>query len=116
MTTGTTITRPAGATERRDGWRIAAAVVGTLLGVASILAIIGTMLYVGHSEPSVPGRRSDEERAALLARHQAEDQQELSTYGWVDRGQGVVRIPISVAMDKVVEKYAAGSTRPSTAP
>jgi hypothetical protein len=39
----------------------------------------------------------------LKAIRQAEDQV-LNTYGWVDQQKGVVRIPISKAMDMVVAK------------
>jgi hypothetical protein len=33
----------------------------------------------------------------------AEEDQQLDSYGWVDQQQGVVRIPISRAMDKALE-------------
>jgi hypothetical protein len=39
-----------------------------------------------------------------LQRIQAEEEQILSAYGWVDRADGVVRIPISRAIDLLIER------------
>lgn len=36
------------------------------------------------------------------------ENEELTTYGWVDKDQGVVRIPIDRAMDLVVKESASG--------
>lgn len=43
---------------------------------------------------------------ALLPRRRmdAEETRVLTTYGWVDRGTGVVRVPIDRAMDLLVER------------
>ena len=47
-----------------------------------------------------------------LARLRAEEDATLSTYGWVDRGAGIVRIPIEQAMQLLAERGlpAAGGT------
>lgn len=39
--------------------------------------------------------------AADLAKHRASTQHELTSYGWVDRSSGIVRIPIDQAMRDV---------------
>ncbi len=39
-----------------------------------------------------------------LARLRAEEDKILSTYGWVDRGAGIVRIPVDQAMQLLVER------------
>ena len=41
-----------------------------------------------------------------LARLRAEEEATLSTYDWVDRGAGIVRIPIDQAMRLLVERGA----------
>lgn len=38
----------------------------------------------------------------------AAKQKELTTYGWVDKAKGVVRIPIDQAMKDVIEKAGKG--------
>lgn len=43
-----------------------------------------------------------------LARFRAGEQADLSSYGWVDRGKGVVRIPVGQAMEKVVKDGIPG--------
>jgi hypothetical protein len=39
---------------------------------------------------------------------EAEQQEELNSVGWVDRDNGIVRIPIDQAMELVVERVAEG--------
>ncbi|MGH7176034.1 MAG: hypothetical protein ACREJC_01520 [Tepidisphaeraceae bacterium] len=63
-------------------------------------------------QPNPSHERLDrQDMQALLAREQAA----LSSYGWVDRQTGVVRIPIDRAMQIVVERGlpVAPTTRPS---
>ncbi len=45
---------------------------------------------------------------ADMARFRAEEQAEMTSYGWVDRERGVVRIPIEQAMSKVVRDGISG--------
>lgn len=45
---------------------------------------------------------------ADMDRFRAEEQAELSSYGWVDKDKGVVRIPIEKAMEKVVKDGIPG--------
>lgn len=45
-----------------------------------------------------------------LARLRTEEDKILSTYGWVDRGAGIVRIPIDQAMQLLVERGAKAPT------
>jgi len=49
-------------------------------------------------EPRVQSRPADD-----LKSLRAQEDQTLTTYGWVDRANGVVRVPVDVAM-KLVEK------------
>jgi len=51
-----------------------------------------------------PEPRLEIEPAAHLARLHAEEDAVLTTYGWVDKPSGVVRIPIDRAMKLIVER------------
>lgn len=78
---------------------------------AGIVAVIGVTLVVARfvvgaiAEPAVaPGPPHGEEPslqphpASDLAAYRAEKARQLEGYGWVDRGHGIVRIPIERAM------------------
>lgn len=56
----------------------------------------------GRSEPPVPNLQKDP--AADFEALQHESGEILSTYGWVDRPAGVVRIPIERAMELALER------------
>ena len=45
---------------------------------------------------------------ADMARFRAEEQAEMTSYGWVDRERGVVRIPIGQAMSTVAKDGIPG--------
>jgi hypothetical protein len=60
-----------------------------------------------------PPRLQTNPRGDLLELREAEDRV-LTTYGWVDRNAGVVRIPIEQAMKLTVERGLP--TRPSKEP
>lgn len=49
----------------------------------------------------IPGEHADGEAQQL---QRAEDTR-LSTYGWIDRQRGLIRLPIRQAMDQVVQAY-----------
>ena len=52
-----------------------------------------------------------------FAEHDAASRQRLSTYGWVDRATGVVRIPIEHAVEIALEKgFVTTPSETSTAP
>lgn len=39
----------------------------------------------------------------LLAKSRAEDERLTTTYGWMDKSKGIVRLPIEVAMQKLIK-------------
>jgi len=100
------------------------AIGGTIL--FAMLAIAGLMAYLALSEtpatqqvakppavsvvppPSVPldPRQTDE-----LRRLRAREAQWLSEYAWVDREQGIARIPIRRAMQMMIDQAASTSTQ-----
>jgi hypothetical protein len=51
-----------------------------------------------------PAPRLEENPAASLAAFRAEEAKTLEGYGWVDKGAGVVRIPVSRAMALLLER------------
>lgn len=99
-------------------------VIATIILVATlVLAAVGMRVLLFHfldrdarlSPPANPlaaaaGPRLPPEPRLLpkpveqLRALRAEEDETLSTYGWTDRANGVVRIPIDRAMDLVVER------------
>jgi hypothetical protein len=56
------------------------------------------------ADPIPPGPRLQPTPPRDMDELRAQDQEMLSTYGWVDQTRGVARIPIDRAMSIVVEK------------
>lgn len=54
--------------------------------------------------PAVPGPHLQDDPAIEIERLHARERTVLGTYGWVDKKNGVVRIPIDRAMDKLLEQ------------
>ena len=81
------------------------------LGFIGVFLIFVVILYVGY----VPDRSQTVDGAYREARKAGIDevrsrQRELvSSYGWVDRDNGIVRIPVDRAMDLVVTELNAGA-------
>jgi hypothetical protein len=73
-------------------------------------------LWVSHSGSATD--REDQERAAVrtknLADLQAADQTALTTYGWSDKAKGIIRIPVTRAMELVMPELNARSTKGSS--
>lgn len=64
------------------------------------------------SEPRLPpGPRLQESPEAELEAFRARENAQLSSYGWVDREAGIVRIPISRAMDVLASRSAGAMSR-----
>jgi hypothetical protein len=101
---------PAGAP---SGGRGAALSLVSTLGVA--LAAVGLVLLLGWLLPRPSGgaapRPSTAEAYAAGERLETEQRRRLEGYGWVDREAGVVRIPVTRAMEIV-----AGETGPAGRP
>jgi TRAP-type C4-dicarboxylate transport system permease small subunit len=64
--------------------------------------------YVPHAYAvaKIEGVKLPEDRRALLQEHRQKEHEELTTYGWVDRKAGVVRLPIDRAIELVAREHA----------
>lgn len=63
--------------------------------------------------PQAPAPRLQVHPKADLDRLRTEERQRLTTYGWVDRKERVVRIPIEQAVDLLAARGIAGWPSPS---
>lgn len=90
----------------KSAWRIALGVLGLLGGVAIILVLLGILLQMAFVKPTIAGGLTSEQRYQLLDKSRAQDHRLLSTYGWMDKSKGVVRIPIESAMEKLLQENA----------
>lgn len=99
---------------------IAVAGIGISAGVAMVLLMVyGMFFFLAHHPletwPANPMARTNEQQfppapritdhptEELLKLHSEEDRV-LSTYGWVDKKAGIVRIPIDQAMDLQLQR------------
>jgi hypothetical protein len=92
------------------------AVIGTLLGVSVILVMIAILAHRAVTPPQVAGAKSAAERADILRAARASDHERLTTYGWMDRQKGIVRLPIEVAMEHYVRNPAPDPAATATSP
>ena len=112
---------PSGGHEQRDAWAgwIFGVVVFLILCVASThLLVWGGLSFLKRRAPESDAWRPNANRPALvpagprlqvsprveLGAFRAREDEELNTYGWINKTAGVVRIPISRAMEVVLEK------------
>jgi hypothetical protein len=75
-------------------------------GLAYLIGILGTFLIIAalvwamqhYTQPPPLGEDRVALRKRALAELRAAEASELDSYGWVDQGKGVVRLPIAEAM------------------
>jgi len=98
-------------------------IVLTGIGLAVTVALVGLVVYgtfqylATHPATGVdsnpmavfdsqipPAPRIEEHPAIEIQQLHAQEEQTLSTYGWVDRNKGVVRIPIDRALELQMER------------
>ncbi len=89
-----------------DAWKILLGVTGALAGVAVIVLLLAILIHYALVHPTIAGGLSDDERYALLSKARADDEKLLTTYGWMDKSKGIVRIPIEQAMQKMAQESA----------
>lgn len=90
-----------------------ATIVGVLLGLALAVVMATGMLWLGDYYLGKSVETPDVEKPTLREMRAA-DQRELTSYGWINRQQGHVRIPIERAMELLVQDTlnSAGSPTP----
>lgn len=83
--------------------------IGYILGILLVLVIIGgvgltavVLYFINHPVPLTVGPAA--ERKAKLAEVNANQNDIITSYGWVDQPNGVVRIPVERAMKLTIEK------------
>jgi hypothetical protein len=70
-------------------------------------------IFEGPRQPEIPAPRLMTREGQGLAELRAEEERVLATYGWIDRKEGVVRIPVERAMELILERGlpSRGGTR-----
>lgn len=78
-----------------------------VLVLFALFAWLAFRVYVPRAgrELVVEGAKTPAERKALLADLRAKEKAAAGTYGWVDQGAGVVRLPVDRAIDLVVAEH-----------
>lgn len=97
------------------GMTVPIAVVGTLMGLLVIAVMLLVMFRVHPQTNSVPRLVDGKTPEEVLRQLRAESGQRLETYGWVDKANGVVHIPLETAMEKFLLEQAS-SSRPTATP
>lgn len=91
---------------------IVALVILLLLGVAPLIMISAFPGVRGdvdrHLAIAPPAPRLQTDPAADLGAYVSREQHLLTSYGWVDRGQGIVRVPIQIAMERLARTGIPG--------
>jgi hypothetical protein len=130
------LTRPELRHERTDAdvWALSKfAIALLLLCITSLALVFGLFRYFEHKYGGVlpratqslnldarrlpPAPQLEVTEVQDLAAQRAAEQQILSTYGWIDREHGVVRIPIGQAIDMLAASHlpARQTRQPETA-
>jgi hypothetical protein len=102
---------------KKDVYRPSAwtTVIGAVLGLASVVLMIAVMVWV--SRPAAPAPGPDEAAPRTLEAVEAEEARLLGSYDWVNREEGIVRIPIERAMELVIsETRRQADPGPGSAP
>ncbi len=73
-------------------------------GFAIFLLILVVAYLPNQAEPAGDGVKTPEQRKAALAELRGKEKTAATTYGWVDRDAGVVRIPISQAKELIIQE------------
>jgi len=122
-------------------WAVVKFAIGLLIiGIVSYVVLFALLKVFTHQEqsaerPAPPMQRTAEERLPPAPRLQMmpgspsgakspdyemramveEEEKTLNGYGWVDKNAGVVRIPIDVAMKRLLEKGVSANPSPTPA-
>lgn len=94
----------------------------TILAILGCLGLFTLVVYYGYSRNPQPAayavapeklpedlawKATPASKAAVLAELRANEQKRALNYGWVDQKAGVVQLPISRAMELIVQENGA---------
>lgn len=81
----------------------------TLLAAIGGFAIFGLILVVAYlpnkAAPVGDGVKTPEQRKAALAELRGKEQTAATTYGWVDKDKGLVRLPLDRAIELTIQEH-----------
>src|SRR5262245_61965452 len=81
----------------------------TLLAVIGGFAIFVVILLVAYlpnkAAPAGDGVKTPEQRKAALAELHGKEHTTATTYAWVDKDKGVVRIPLDRAIELTIQEH-----------
>ncbi len=65
-------------------------------------------IYAPHAGTVAPvaGVRTPDDRRAILAKNREKEHNDSTTYGWIDRKAGIVRLPVDRAIELFVQEQA----------
>jgi len=82
----------------------------TLVAAIGGFAIFGLILLVAYlpnkAAPAGDGVKTPEQRKAILAELHGKEQTAATSYGWVDKEKGVVRLPLDRAIELTIQEHA----------
>jgi hypothetical protein len=103
------------ADDRQPTWRnVAVTVLGTVLGLASFFTVLILMLSALNDGKSTVDLEDPSALVPIekIRQLRTEDQRQLTTYELIDKEQGVWRIPIEVAIDRLVAENQTAAGEP----
>ena len=94
----------------------------TILAILGCLGLFTLVVYYGYARNPQPAafavapeklpedmawKATPASKAAVLTELRANEQKRTSSYGWVDQKAGVVQLPVSRAMELIVQENSA---------
>lgn len=86
--------------QTRSGWAYALAIAGTFLIVAMLV-----LTMKRYAQPAPVDEKRIAERSKALADLRQVEAEALNSAGWIDQAKGVVRLPITNAMEMVLQMW-----------
>jgi hypothetical protein len=78
--------------------------IATLAALATMAVLVALMIHF--TRPEDLNAKRILERTKALAEINAQNQEALNNYGWHDQAKGLVRLPVSRAMEIVAQDWA----------
>ena len=85
--------------------RIAAAL--NAVAVGGVFLIMGGLIWLmyHYTQPAPVDQARWTERERNLTELKAQNQDQLENYGWIDQGRGLVRLPVTRAVELTVQQW-----------